>query len=211
MAERMIRLSKKWEAEHQLWEERERQNEAEMKAKEMELLASDKKCLVKALANNNGRIERGSQKGEMNMDNFLKKERQLMLTRLKPKEKKFIPFTKDLRVVDAKFVSIWITYIYICYICPSPLTFSIFNCFIFRRRMSEVSIQKLKLIVAKVRGTVDDGDNNSQDATASTDIEDAIPVNFKSTRRNTKARCDLMWFPSIFNDDFFSITGNGNV
>lgn len=100
----MIRLSKKWEAEHQLWEERERQNEAQMKVKEMELLASDKKCLRKTMENSNGRAEKGSRKGDMNMDNFLKKERQLMLTRLKPKDKKFVPFTRDLRVVDAKFV-----------------------------------------------------------------------------------------------------------
>lgn len=105
VAERMIRLSKKWEAEHQLLEERERANEAQMKLKEMELLASDKKCLGK-LGNNSGRVEKGPQKSEMNMDNFLKKERQLMLTRLKPKDKKFVPFTKDLRVVDAKFVYI---------------------------------------------------------------------------------------------------------
>lgn len=75
-----------------------------MKMKERELLASDKKSLAKALASNNGRAERGAQRGEMNMDNFLKKERQLMMTRLKPKDKKFVPFTKDLRVVDAKYV-----------------------------------------------------------------------------------------------------------
>lgn len=108
VAERMIRLGKKWEAEHQQWEERERQNEAQMKVKEMELLASDKKCLGK-LGNINGRVEKGPRKGEMNMDNFLKKERQLMLTRLKPKDKKFVPFTKDLRVVDAKFVHIHVS------------------------------------------------------------------------------------------------------
>lgn len=109
VAERMMRLSKKWEAEHQLWEERERKNEAEMKVKEMELLASDKKCLRKSLASNNERVEKVQQKGEMNMDTFLKTERQLMLTRLKPKDKKFVPFTKDLRVVDAKFVLISIS------------------------------------------------------------------------------------------------------
>lgn len=105
----MIRLSKKWEAEHQQWEERERQQEAEMKVKEMELLASDKnRCLGKLEKSNrdggDGRAQKSPRKGEMNMDNFLKKERQLMLTRLKPKDKKFIPFTKDLRIVDAKLV-----------------------------------------------------------------------------------------------------------
>lgn len=108
VAERMIRLGKKWEAEHQQWEERERQQEAEMKVKEMELLASDKKCLGKLEKGSSGgggeRADKSPRKGEMNMDNFLKKERQLMLTRLKPKDKKFVPFTKDLRVVDAKLV-----------------------------------------------------------------------------------------------------------
>lgn len=110
VAERMIRLGKKWEAEHQQWEERERQNEAQMKVKEMELLASDKKCLGK-LGNANGHGEKSPRKGEMDLDNFLKKERQLMLTRLKQKEKKFVPFTKDLRVVDAKFV---FNFVYMC-------------------------------------------------------------------------------------------------
>lgn len=101
MAERIIRLGKKWEAERQQWEERERQNEAQLKAKELELLTSEKKCMAK-LENN----EKGPRNVEMNMDTFLKKERQLMLTRLRPKDKKFVPFTKDLRVVDAKFVLI---------------------------------------------------------------------------------------------------------
>lgn len=113
----MIRLGKKWEAEHQQWEERERQQEAAMKVKEMELLASDKKCLRKLEKGNvgggggcgssgagSGRVEKSPRKSDMNMDNFLKKEHQLMLTRLKPKDKKFIPFTKDLRIVDAKLV-----------------------------------------------------------------------------------------------------------
>lgn len=104
VAERIIRLGKKWEAEHQMWEEQERQNEAQMKVKEMELLASDKKHVKKLENSSAGRAEKGSRKGEMNLDHFLKKERQLMMTRLKPKDKKFVPFTKDLRVVDAKFV-----------------------------------------------------------------------------------------------------------
>lgn len=124
VAERMKRLGKKWEAEHLQWEERERQQEAEMKAKEMELLASDKKCLRKLEKSDGGgggggvcgidggqaTAEKSPRKGEMNIDDFLKKERQLMLTRLKPKDKKFIPFTKDLRIVDAKLVSTFISF-----------------------------------------------------------------------------------------------------
>lgn len=114
----MKRLGKKWEAEHQLIEERERQQEAEKKVKEMELLASDKKCLRKLGKSNGGgglAAEKSPRKGAMNMDNFLKKERQLMLTRLKPKDKKFVPFTKDLRIVDAKLVSVFILFIFHIY------------------------------------------------------------------------------------------------
>lgn len=114
----MKRLSKKWEAEHQQWEERERQQEAEMKVKEMELLASDKKCLRKLEKSSGGGCvglagDKSPRKGAMNMDHFLKKERQLMLTRLKPKDKKFVPFTKDLRIVDAKLVSAFILFIFL--------------------------------------------------------------------------------------------------
>lgn len=103
----MVRLGKKWEAEHILWEEKERKNEAEMKIKEeMELLSADKKFIKK-----NDRVdtrktfEQCFGKNKMNMADFLAKEKALMLHRLRPKEKKFIPFTKDLRVVDAKFVT----------------------------------------------------------------------------------------------------------
>lgn len=58
--------------------------------------------------------------------------------------------------------------------------------------MSEVSIQKLKLIVAKVRApnTVDGSENDAQDVAAeivSTEaIEESISINLKSKRRNTK-------------------------
>lgn len=73
--------------------------------------------------------------------------------------------------------------------------------------MSEVSIQKLKLIAAKVRGpnTVDgDEDDDIPDAAAeiaaSTDIEDSIPVNSKSKakKRHTKASDNRMRFYAIF-------------
>lgn len=59
--------------------------------------------------------------------------------------------------------------------------------------MSEVSIQKLKLIVAKVRApnTIDGGEGCSPDAVeiASTaSIEDSIPIDLGSKRRNTKVK-----------------------
>lgn len=77
-----------------------------MKLREMELLSTDK-SIVKKLENAEKRkaLEKCFKKGEMNMMDFLAKETALMLNRLKPKEKKFIPFTRDIRVVDAKFVS----------------------------------------------------------------------------------------------------------
>lgn len=191
----MIRLGKKWEAEHQQWEVRERQQEAEMRVKEMELLASDKnRCLGKLEKGNRdggGRAEKIPRKGEMNMDNFLKKERQLMLTRLKPKDKKFIPFTKDLRIVDAKLVATY--FIHILFIVNTNSRTFYWWLFFFSRRMSEVSIQKLKSIVAKVRApnTVDGASDGSSDAAAAefvanAAIEDSIPIDFRSKRRNTK-------------------------
>lgn len=105
VSERMVRLGKKWEAEHILWEEKERQNEAEMKIKEMELLKADQSYVEKLESAESRKVlEKCFRKNEMNMTDFLAKERILMLNRLKPKEKKFIPFTKDLRMVDAKLV-----------------------------------------------------------------------------------------------------------
>ena len=101
----MIRLGKKWEAEHILWEEKERQNEVEMKIREMELLKADQSYVEKLESVESRKVlEKCFRKNEMNMTDFLAKERVLMLNRLKPKEKKFVPFTKDLRIVDAKFV-----------------------------------------------------------------------------------------------------------
>lgn len=101
----MIRLGKKWEAEHSMWEEKERQNEADMKIKEMKLLSSDKSYVEKLeTVESRKSLDKCYREGEMNMVHFLEKEKALMLNRLKPKEKKFEPFTKDLRVVDAKFV-----------------------------------------------------------------------------------------------------------
>lgn len=60
--------------------------------------------------------------------------------------------------------------------------------------MSEVSIQKLKSIVAKVRapntidGASDDGSSDA--ATAAAAIEDSIPIDFRSKRRNTKVNAE---------------------
>ncbi|XP_031632397.1 uncharacterized protein LOC116346466 [Contarinia nasturtii] len=145
VSERMNRLAKKWEAEHILWEERERQNEVEMKLKEMELLSTDK-SLVKKLENAEKRraLVKCFRRGTMNMENFLATETALMLNRLKPKEKKFIPFTRDIRVVDAK------------------------------RRMSEASVQKLKSIAAKLRASDTEGtfqSENSDDNTNASQMD----------------------------------------
>lgn len=62
--------------------------------------------------------------------------------------------------------------------------------------MSEVSIQKLKLIVAKVRtpNTIDGTENGSEDAAAelaaTEALEEAIPINSKSKKKNTKVSDD---------------------
>lgn len=101
----MIRQGKKWEKERIIYEEKEREREAEMKVKEMELLASESKFI-------DSREHRGFKvltikdkkftDGEMDLEIFLKKENDLMADRLRPKEKKFDPYTKDIRIVDAK-------------------------------------------------------------------------------------------------------------
>lgn len=98
-------MGKKWEAERLIYEEQERKREAELKIREMELLTSDQEYL-KQFENRatNATImkDRSCKENEMDLNNFLKNERVLMLTRLKPKDKQFKPFTKDLREVDAK-------------------------------------------------------------------------------------------------------------
>lgn len=96
-AERLISLSKKWEAERLIYEEREREREAQLKIREMELLAADQKFIE-------SRESRGANvlaiknksytKNEMDLENFLKKENDLMIDRLKPKDTAFDPFTK---------------------------------------------------------------------------------------------------------------------
>lgn len=156
----MIRLGKKWEAEHILWEEKERQNEAEMKIKEMELLSADK-SYVKKLETIEARkaFDKCFGKSKMNMADFLAKEKALMLRRLKPKEKKFVPFTKDIRVVDAK------------------------------RRMSEASIQKLKSIAAKVRASeaVDTTENETSDD-AGKEISESQADSDKTNSTDSKSK-----------------------
>lgn len=64
--------------------------------------------------------------------------------------------------------------------------------------MSEVSIQKLKLIVAKVRSpnTIDGGENNSPEIDECAAIENSAQIDLKSKRKNTKVNvrlkiCDL--------------------
>lgn len=99
VAERLLRLGKKWEAEHKISVEQERQREAEMKIKELEVLTSDTGKIDREISSKKKSFNR---KGGMDLQNFLKNENVLMLDRLKPKEKKFKPFTKDLRIVDAK-------------------------------------------------------------------------------------------------------------
>lgn len=94
-----MRLGKKWEAEHIIYAEEERKREAEMKIKELEVLTLDKHKIDKEMT----MAKKASHcEGEMNMQHFLKNENDRMLNRLKPKEKQFKPFTKDLRLVDAK-------------------------------------------------------------------------------------------------------------
>lgn len=77
-----------------------------MKIKEMEMLSADKSYFSQ-LESIDGRVdlENNYLPTELNMVAFLRKERKLMHARLEPKEKQFAPFKKDLRVVDAKFVS----------------------------------------------------------------------------------------------------------
>lgn len=101
VSERLVRLGKKWETEHIEFVEQERKREAELKIKELEVLTSDKEKINRNISSMK---KASNRKGEMNLQNFLKNETDLMLDRLKPKEKQFKPFTKDLRIVDAKCV-----------------------------------------------------------------------------------------------------------
>lgn len=100
ISERLLRLGKKWKAEHLEFIEQERKREAEMKIKEIETLTSDKHKIKRNLTTTK---KPSQQKDEMNLQNFLKNENDLMLDKLRPKDKQFKPFTKDLRLVDAKY------------------------------------------------------------------------------------------------------------
>lgn len=76
--------------------------------------------------------------------------------------------------------------------------------------MSEVSIQKLKMIVAKVRApnTIDGGEDGSSDAAdvvSTAAIEDSIPIDFKSKRRNTKVNCWAQRFRFFIFHEFINI------
>lgn len=104
-AERLIRQGKRWERERIKYEEKEREREAELKVRELELLASEGKFNEKTESRGVrvlGIQDRQYTDAERDLANFLKKENDLMADRLKPKEKKFDPYTKDLRLVDAK-------------------------------------------------------------------------------------------------------------
>lgn len=104
-AERLIRQGKRWERERLLYEEKEREREAELKVREMEMLASESKFDEKIESRGIrvlGIKDKQYTEEEKNLAKFLKTENDLMADRLKPKEKKFDPYTKDLRIVDAK-------------------------------------------------------------------------------------------------------------
>lgn len=86
--------------------------------------------------------------------------------------------------------------------------------------MSEVSIQKLKSIVAKVRApnTVDGGEDSSSDAaTVAAEFEDSIPIDFRSKRRNTKVNDQSTHIFHAFKIcagltmHLFRVTGSGHV
>lgn len=98
-------MGKKWEVERLIYEEREREREAQMKIREKELLESDQAYIDSREGRGINVLsikDKSYTKDERDLENFLKKENDLMMNRLKPKDKSFDPFKKDLRVVDAK-------------------------------------------------------------------------------------------------------------
>lgn len=100
-------MGKKWEVERLIYEEREREREAQMKIREKELLESDQAYIDSREGRGINVLsikDKSYTKDERDLENFLKKENDLMMNRLKPKDKSFDPFKKDLRVVDAKCV-----------------------------------------------------------------------------------------------------------
>lgn len=101
MAERLVRKGKKWEADRLVYMEQERLREAENKIREIELLSTDHEQLAsRRFGKRHSRAKpRPSNAGQ----EFWDSERALMMQRLKPSDKQFKPFTKDLRIVDAKY------------------------------------------------------------------------------------------------------------
>lgn len=101
MAERLVRKGEKWEADRLVYMEQERLREAENKIREIELLSTDHEQLAsRRFGKRNSKAKpRRSNAGQEFWDN----ERVLMMQRLKPNDKQFKPFTKDLRIVDAKY------------------------------------------------------------------------------------------------------------
>lgn len=104
-AERLVRQSRKWEKQRALFEQSERTRESQMKIREMELLRSEAK-LNEDLESRGVQLatvyDQQYRAGEIDLENFLKNESDLMANRLKSNETKFDPYTKDLRLVDAK-------------------------------------------------------------------------------------------------------------
>lgn len=119
-----------------------------MKVREMELLAAEGK-LNETIESRGVRVlgvkNREYTEVEKDLADFLNTENELMANRLKPKETKFDPYTKDLRLVDAK----WDEPHSIC-CCGHRITYILFCFAIDRRRMSEASRPKLKSLVAKL-------------------------------------------------------------
>lgn len=106
MAEHLVRKGKQWEADRLAYMEQERLREAENKIREIELLNTDQEQLAgERFGNhkNRARARRSNGGGGGNDMAFWENERALMLKRMKPSDKQFKPFTKDLRIVDAKY------------------------------------------------------------------------------------------------------------
>lgn len=154
MAEHLVLKGKQWEADRLAYMEQERLREAENKIREIELLNTDQEQLASERfgKHNNNRSKARRSNGGNDMAFFMENERALMQQRMKASDKQFKPFTKDLRIVDAKYTfrkSISIV-IFVC----GKLPWNCWNICILihlcRRRMSEASITSLKSIVAKM-------------------------------------------------------------
>lgn len=102
MADRLVCKGKKWEADRLAYMEQERIREAENKIREIELLNTDQAHLSGGRFGKRNSRAMPRRSGGDNLA-FWENERALMLKRMKPSDKQFKPFTKDLRIVDAKY------------------------------------------------------------------------------------------------------------